>query len=123
VTFYDFPQEPWLHIRTTNPLESVFGGVRLSTDVAKRPRKRENALHLVYKIVKRLSHSCGGRSCGPGLMQMVAAAALFNDGVLVESDGGGGGSLDGVDQSKQFPQLTRLGSCFRHHLAGLARHA
>jgi putative transposase len=44
VTFYDFRQEHWLHIRTTNPLESVFAGVRLRTDVAKRARKRVSAL-------------------------------------------------------------------------------
>lgn len=86
VTFYDFPQEHWLHIRTTNPLESVFSGVRLRTDVAKRARKRENALYLVYKIVKRLSHNWRGLNGGPSLMQMVAAGAVFKDGVLVEQD-------------------------------------
>ena len=86
VTFYDFPQEHWLHIRTTNPLESVFSGVRLRTDVAKRARKRENALYLVYKIVKRLSHNWRGLNGGSSLMQMVAAGAVFKDGVLVEQD-------------------------------------
>src|SRR3990172_8904446 len=34
VTFYDFPAEHWLHLRTCNPIESVFAGVRLRTDVA-----------------------------------------------------------------------------------------
>jgi putative transposase len=58
VTFYDFPQEHWLHLRTTNPLESVLAGVRLRTDVGEAARKRENALYLVYKIVKGLSHNC-----------------------------------------------------------------
>jgi transposase-like protein len=86
VTFYDFPQEHWLHLRTTNPLESVFAGVRLRTDVAKRARKRENALYLVYKIVTRLGHNWRGLNGGPRLMQMVAAGAVFNDGVLVEPD-------------------------------------
>lgn len=85
VTFYDFPQEHWLHLRTTNPLESVFAGVRLRTDVAKRARKRENALYLVYKIVKRLSHNWRALNGGPRLMQMVAAGACFTDGILVES--------------------------------------
>lgn len=86
VTFYDYPEEHWLHIRTTNPLESVFAGVRLRTDVAKRARKRENALYLVYKIVKRLSHNWRGLNGGPRLMQMVAAGAVFKDGALVEAD-------------------------------------
>ena len=44
VTFYDFRQEHWLQLRTTNPLESVFAGVRLRIYVAKRARTRENAL-------------------------------------------------------------------------------
>jgi putative transposase len=86
VTFYDFPEEHWLHIRTTNPLESVFAGVRLRTDVAKRARKRENVLYLVYKIVRRLSQNWRGLNGGPRLMQMVLAGAVFRDGVLMESD-------------------------------------
>jgi transposase-like protein len=86
ISFYDFPQEHWLHIRTTNPLESVFAGVRLRTDVAKRARKRENALYLVYKIVTRLSHNWRGLNGGPSLMQMVAAGAVFKNGILVEED-------------------------------------
>jgi len=44
-------------LRTSNPLESVFAGVRLRTDVAKRARKRENALYLVFKIVQRLGRN------------------------------------------------------------------
>jgi transposase-like protein len=54
-TFYDFPQEHWLHLRTTNPIESVFDGVRLRTNAARRMHVRENALFLVFKLVHRLS--------------------------------------------------------------------
>ncbi|MHB8395259.1 MAG: transposase [Candidatus Dormibacteria bacterium] len=32
VTFYDFPEEHWFHLRTSNPIESIFAGVRLRTD-------------------------------------------------------------------------------------------
>lgn len=49
VTFYDLPAEHWIHIRTSNPIESLFAGVRLRTNVAKRMRRRENALYLVFK--------------------------------------------------------------------------
>ena len=86
VTFYDFPQEHWLHLRTTNPLESVFAGVRLRTDVAKRARKRENALYLVFKVVQRLGRNWRALNGGPALMWMVAEGAVFRDGVLQESD-------------------------------------
>ena len=60
VAFYDFPAEHWLHLRTSNPIESVFAGVRLRTNVAKRARVRENALYLVFKIVKLLGHPLAG---------------------------------------------------------------
>jgi len=36
VTFYSFPNEHWVHIRTTNVIESPFSSVRLRTDAAKR---------------------------------------------------------------------------------------
>lgn len=86
VTFFDFPQDHWLHLRTTNPIESVFAGVRLRTDVAKRARKRENALYLVFKIVRRLSRNWRALNGGPALMSMVAEGAIFKDGVLQETD-------------------------------------
>ena len=49
VTFYDFPAEHWMYLRTSNPIESLFAGVRLRTDVAKRMRRRDNALFLASK--------------------------------------------------------------------------
>ena len=40
LTFYDYPAEHWVHLRTTNPIESVFSSVRARTDVTKGPRDR-----------------------------------------------------------------------------------
>ena len=59
-TFYDFPQEHWIHLRTSNPIESVLAGVRLRTDAAKRMRVRENVLYLVFKLAVRLSTNWRG---------------------------------------------------------------
>ncbi|HEY8692496.1 MAG TPA: hypothetical protein VIR57_07110, partial [Chloroflexota bacterium] len=42
-------------LRSTNLLESVFDGVRLRTNAARRMHVRENALFLVFKLVHRLS--------------------------------------------------------------------
>ena len=64
VTFYDLPQEHWTHLRTSNPIESVFAGVRLRTDVAKRARQRENALYLVFKLVQRLGRNWRALTAG-----------------------------------------------------------
>ena len=82
VTFYDFPKEHWRHLRTTNPIESVFAGVRLRTNVAKRARNRDNALYLVFKMVGRLSQHWNALDGGPSLSQAVMAGALFKDGVM-----------------------------------------
>lgn len=82
VTFYDFPLEHWRHLRTTNPIESVFASVRLRTNVAKRVRKRENALYLVWKIAERVRLNWRVLNGGPRLTALVAAGAVFKDGVL-----------------------------------------
>jgi transposase-like protein len=82
VTFYHFPTEHWVHLRTTNPLESVFAGVRLRTDAAKRMRQRETALYLVFKLMERLSQRWRCLNGGATLMQRVLAGDVFVDGVL-----------------------------------------
>jgi hypothetical protein len=87
VTFYDFPTEHWLHLRTSNPIESVFAGVRLRTDVAKRARNRDNALYLVFKVVQRLGRNWRALNGGPNLMQLVLAGAVFKDGRLQQWPG------------------------------------
>lgn len=84
VTFYDYPAEHWRHLRTSNVVESVFAGVRLRTTVAKRARRRENALYLVFKIVERLAGSWRTLDGGATIMTLLLAGARFRDGVLVE---------------------------------------
>ena len=83
VSFYDFPAEHWPHLRTSNPIESVFAGVRLRTNVAKRARVRENALYLVFKIVERLGGHWRTLNGGATLMTLVLAGERFTDGSLV----------------------------------------
>jgi transposase-like protein len=82
VTFYHYPQEHWVHLRTTNPLESIFGGVRLRTDATRRIRCRENALYLVFKIVERLSQNWRTLNGGTNLMTLVLEGCTFKDGLL-----------------------------------------
>jgi len=52
VTFYQFPQEHWRHLRTTNVVESPFAGLRLRTDAAKRYKKVENATAVIWKMLQ-----------------------------------------------------------------------
>ena len=51
VTFYRFPQDHWIHLRTTNVVESPFAAVRLRTDAARRYKKVANAEALIWKIL------------------------------------------------------------------------
>ncbi len=81
VTFYHFPKEHWLHLRTTNPLESVFAGVRLRTDATKRMRLRETTLYLVFKLIERLSTRWRSLNGGATLMRLVRDGDVFVDGV------------------------------------------
>ena len=57
---------------------------RIRTTVAKRARRRENALYLVFKIVERLAGSWRTLNGGATIMALLLAGARFEDGVLVE---------------------------------------
>ena len=81
VIFYHYPKEHWIHLRTSNPIESIFSGVRLRTDAARRVRCRDNALYLVFKLVERLSSRWRGLNGGENLMALVLEGAVFKDGI------------------------------------------
>jgi len=85
VTFYHYPKEHWAHLRTSNPIESIFSGVRLRTNAARRLRCRDNALYLVFKLVKRLSGNWRVLNGGENLMALVFAGCTFEDGILKRS--------------------------------------
>jgi putative transposase len=52
LTFYDFPAEHWVHLRTTNPIESTFGTVRLRTKRTKGCGTRTACLTMVFKLMQ-----------------------------------------------------------------------
>lgn len=79
MTFYRYPKEHWVN---TNPLESIFAGVRLRTDATKRLRKRETTVYLVFKLVERLSRNWRALNGGATLMQPVLTGCTFKEGVL-----------------------------------------
>ena len=51
--FYDFPEEHRKHLRTTNPVESVFAPVRVRTDAMKRMRTARSGVHLIFQLIRR----------------------------------------------------------------------
>jgi transposase-like protein len=82
ITVYDFPEEHWVHLRTSNPIESIFSGVRLRTNASKRLKVRENALYLVFKLVLRLSLNWRSINA-PNQLRLLLAGHQFRDGQLV----------------------------------------
>jgi putative transposase len=50
-TFYEFPEQHWKHLRTTNVIESPFAAVRLRTGASKRFKKVANATALIWKVL------------------------------------------------------------------------
>ncbi len=79
----DFPGDHWIHLRTSNPVESVFAGVRLRTNVSKRMRRRDCALYVVFKITQRLE--LGWRPLYGGLT-LLLRGARFVDGIYIPAE-------------------------------------
>ena len=80
LTFYDFPAEHWKHLRTTNPIESVFATVRLRHRRTKGNGSRSRCLAMVHQLM--LSASKRWRLLnGHDLLPDVIAGVQFTDGV------------------------------------------
>jgi transposase-like protein len=83
LAFYDYPAEHWIHLRTTNPIESTFATVRHRTKVTKGPGSRAAGLAMAYKLIE--SAQARWRAVNaPHLVALVRAGAIFIDGKLVE---------------------------------------
>ena len=80
LTFYDFPAEHWVHIRTTNPIESVFATVRLRHDKTKGSGSRAACLTMVFKLMERASKRWRALN-GSTLLPEVVRGTDFIDGV------------------------------------------
>jgi transposase-like protein len=83
LAFYDFPAEHWIHLRTTNPIESTFATVRHRTKVTKGPGSRAAGLAMAFKLIE--SAQARWRAVNaPHLVALVRAGATFTGGRLVE---------------------------------------
>lgn len=84
LAFYDFPAEHWIHLRTTNPIESTFAPVRARSNLTKGPGSREAALAMVFKLIQEAERRWR-RVDAPELVALVRAGAKFENGKLVEA--------------------------------------
>jgi putative transposase len=83
LAFYGMPAEHWVHLKTTNPIESTFATVRLRTKVTKRAGSRAAGLAMAYKLI-RTAESRWRAVTAPHLVALVRAGAVFERGILVE---------------------------------------
>jgi transposase-like protein len=87
LAFYDYPAEHWVHIRTTNPIESTFATVRLRTKRSRNCAARDTTLAMVFKLLqsaqKRWKRIKGFRK-----LALVVNNVQFRDGeqVIEQSD-------------------------------------
>ena len=80
-TYYDFPAIHWLHLRSTNPIESTFATVRYRTRQTKGCGSVNATMAMVYKMALEAEKSWL-RLRGSNLIQMVLDGDLFEDGDL-----------------------------------------
>jgi putative transposase len=83
LAFYDYPAQHWRHLRTTNPIESVFAPVRARTDITKGPGSRQAGLAMIYKLMEA-AQGRWRKLTGAHLVALVRAGAEFTNGELVE---------------------------------------
>jgi transposase-like protein len=84
LTFYDFPAEHWVHIRSTNPIESTFATVKLRTKRTKGSGSRLACLTMVFKLMESASKNWRALN-GYQKAAEVIADITFVDGVKKEA--------------------------------------
>jgi transposase-like protein len=82
---FEYPAEHWIHLRTTNAIESTFATVRLRTNKTKGAGSRSAGLAMAYKLLEaaQARWRCVN---APHLVALVRAGATFVDGVKVERE-------------------------------------
>ncbi len=83
LAFYDFPAEHWIHLRTTNPIESTFATVRNRSKITKGPGSKAAGIAMAFKLIEA-AQSRWRAVNAPHLVALVRAGARFERGKLVE---------------------------------------
>jgi putative transposase len=81
--FFDFPAEHWLHLKTSNPIESTFSPVRARTRMTKGPGSKAAGLAMAFKLLESAQDHWRAVN-GLHLVALVRAGARFDKGVMVE---------------------------------------
>jgi putative transposase len=87
LAFFDFPAEHWDHLRTANPIESVFATVRHRTVRTKGALSQTTARLMVFKLVMAAAKTWR-RLKGEHVLPLVLAGVTFTDGVALTATAG-----------------------------------
>ena len=82
LAFYDFPAEHWVHLRTTNPIESTFATVRHRTTRTRNCVSRATFLGLAFKLMEEAEKSWR-RIKGADRIEWLLKGVPFRDGEAV----------------------------------------
>jgi len=85
LTFYDFPAEHWVHIRTTNPIESTFATVRHRHRKTKGSGSRTACLAMVFKLVQAAERKWRRLNAAKHILHLLAGYK-YKDGIMQERD-------------------------------------
>jgi transposase-like protein len=102
LAFYDYPAEHWIHLRTTNPIESTFATVRHRTKVTKGPGSKAAGIAMAFKLIQAAQDRWRAVNA-PHLVALVRAGAHFERGKLVERDPAPEATQAGPDPTAEAP--------------------
>jgi putative transposase len=85
LTYFGYPREHWVSLKTTNPIESIFATVKLRTNAARRIRSPRSALYLIFQLIVRAQHRWR-RLNAPHLVARIMDGVKYNDGIEVKTE-------------------------------------
>lgn len=83
LTYFAYPKEHWVSLKTTNPIESIFATVKLRTNAARRIKSPRSALYLVFQLIVR-AQKRWQRLNASHLVTKVLEGVKFEDGIEVK---------------------------------------
>ncbi|MFQ5498610.1 MAG: IS256 family transposase [Candidatus Zixiibacteriota bacterium] len=82
LTYFKYPKEHWVSLKTTNPIESIFATVKLRTNAARRIKSPRSALYLIFQLIIRAQNRWQ-RLHAPHLVRQVLDGVKFEDGIEI----------------------------------------
>jgi transposase-like protein len=83
LTYFAYPKEHWVSLKTTNPIESIFATVKLRTNAARRIKSPRSALYLIFQLILRAQRRWR-KINSPQLVARVLDGAMYEDGIEIK---------------------------------------